>query len=47
MLVRKVIAIDRGRVFFDGALNDMLRQFAPNREIKIEYNGQISQSDLL
>ncbi len=25
----------------------MLRQFAPNREIKIEYNGQISQSDLL
>ena len=46
-LCKRIIIIDRGRIVYDGALQDVIEKYAPYKELKITFNGNsISEADL-
>ncbi len=45
-LCRRVIIIDEGRVFFDGALSDVLDQFTRSKLVTVELDERLARPDL-
>ncbi|NEQ30013.1 MAG: ATP-binding cassette domain-containing protein [Leptolyngbya sp. SIO4C5] len=45
-LCQRVLLIYQGRLIYDGGLDQLLEQFAPYREVKVELDCQISAQDL-
>ncbi|OGF25936.1 hypothetical protein A2303_01245 [Candidatus Falkowbacteria bacterium RIFOXYB2_FULL_47_14] len=45
-LCRRVIIIDQGRIIYDGNLDDLIKKYAPYKELKIIFNEKIDRSRL-
>jgi len=45
-LCRRVIIIHRGKIFFDGALSDVLDRFADFKIVTVQYSGEHSAAEL-
>src|SRR5438874_7767084 len=45
-LCRRVIIIHRGKIFFDGALSDVLDRFADFKIVTVQYSGDYSAAEL-
>jgi ABC-2 type transport system ATP-binding protein len=39
-LCRRIIIIDQGLIVYDGQLDDVIKKYAPYKELKIVFNGE-------
>jgi ABC-2 type transport system ATP-binding protein len=44
-LCRRVIIIDKGQIMYDGALDDLIKKYAPYKELKIIFDKKLAKTD--